>query len=460
MAESLPTNATSQQMSLALFEDMLSDGLAIHESPKDIGFQRNNVFIDIADLGITARRMIDAAYFVVAQEPTAPRIYDVELSYFRWLMRYDSYNYKHLRAVVTEAQKAVVQVTDTPHGSAPSEKDPWVSVHLLGTVGIANGRIAFEVPHQLVRHIKDPVNSHWLSLRITAAFTLSYARAIYDHVLPYVIDGNTDWIPLDVVRNWPGKAGASAAVFKYFRRDYLDPAVRQINELSDIELAYETRTASPSSRKIDRIRFRAARKKGAPPAMQHLQGAQEVYFTLKNEFGLTDKHFNEISEHRNTWTDDWIQQAIEFTRFKLKQGKITLSPAGFLMKALRDNLRISDAERLMVGMQEEKAAAQQVKQQERIEVKRAQEAHSVAQESAVRALLADEVKRGREAFDAADARTQKSLMNAYRASAVGKLNIRRLKLDPSEVSEVDLLAHAELAWGFFHFVHLKLKSGN
>jgi len=458
MADEVLTKATTRQMSLALFEDMFPDGLSITESSKEIGFQRNNVFIEITDLGIAARRFIDAAYFIVAQEETAAPHYDVELNYFKWLMRYDSKNHTHLRSVVTEAQKALIQVTDTPHHRAPTAEDLWVSVQLIGIVGIRGGRIRFEVPPQLLRHIRDPQKSHWLSLRITSAFTLSAARAIYDHVLPFVSHGLTDWLPLDVVRAWVGKSGPSAAVFKYFKRDTLEPAVRQINELSDIDLSYETRTEAPSSKKIDRLRFRLSRKEAADSVRASLQGAQEIYLTLKNEFGISTKQFNLISENRATWTDERILQAIEYTRFRLEQGKITQSPAGYLMKALRDNWQIADAERRMVQLQEDKVAAERVSESAKELSLKSVEASHAARDAEIKSRNALEVETGREQFNAADPKSRKDLVRAYIASAGGKLLLKRLKLDALTLTEDDLLAHPDLSWGLLQFVFLRTKT--
>ncbi|AKM33336.1 initiator replication protein B (plasmid) [Pandoraea faecigallinarum] len=457
MTDEIQAKATSRQMSLALFEDMLAEGLPISDAKQEIGYQRNNVFIDVSDVGITARRLIDAAHFIVAQETTTPKYYDVELSFFRWLMRYDSYNYKHLRKVISEAQKALVQVSDTPPDRAPTEDDQWVSVQLLGIVAIRRGRISFEVPEPLLRHIKDPDKSHWLSLRITSAFTLSYARAIYDHVLPFVVEGTTGWIALDEVRAWPGKSGSGGGAFKYFKRDSLEPAVRQINELSDIDISYETRTESPKSKKIDRIRFRLARKTQAHAIRANLQDAKDIYLTLKNEFGLTERQFGIISQNRASWTDDRIYSAIEYTRTRLLQGKITQSPSGYLMKALREGWNISPAEKTMTKVLEEKSA---IVSDEVKKVAKAQQAvqHSNAvRETEAKNRLAEEVATGRQVFDLADEKARKELLRAYFASAAGKLTVKRLKLEPASLSESDVLAHPDLAWAFCQFVYLRNK---
>lgn len=449
---------TPRQMALALFEDMFDLGLPISEASREIGYQRNNFFTQVVNMGLPARRFLDAAYFIVAQEQEARDQYDVELNYFKWLMRYDSRNLKHLRTIAEEAQDAKIQVTDTPLDRDPNENDLWVSVQLMGMVGFHRGRIRFDVHPRLVPHIRDPKKSHWLSLRISTAFTRSLARAIYDQVLPSVPNGRTEWIRLEDMRNWPGKMGANAAIFKYFKRDWLEPAVREINEVSDIELSYETRTESSASKKIDRIRFLLKRKDTADAALASLADASHLYKILKEEFNLSTKQFSEISENREVWTDAHIQQAVEYTRFKLNRGQIKRSPAGYLMRALRDNWKMSEAERKMVEVQAklhtEETDAAAIKTETQASV-----AHTIAsREEEVRARMNEESRKGREHFNAADAKARKELIRAWVASREGKLMLRRMKLEAATVTEEEIVANAELVWYLGQFIFGRVNS--
>ncbi|EUC20935.1 replication initiation protein [Paraburkholderia hospita] len=449
---------TPRQMALALFEDMFDLGLPISEASREIGYQRNNFFTQVVNMGLPARRFLDAAYFIVAQEQEARDQYDVELNYFKWLMRYDSRNLKHLRTIAEEAQDAKIQVTDTPLDRDPNENDLWVSVQLMGMVGFHRGRIRFDVHPRLVPHIRDPKKSHWLSLRISTAFTRSLARAIYDQVLPSVPNGRTEWIRLEDMRNWPGKMGANAAIFKYFKRDWLEPAVREINEVSDIELSYETRTESSASKKIDRIRFLLKRKDTADAALASLADASHLYKILKEEFNLSTKQFSEISENREVWTDAHMQQAVEYTRFKLNRGQIKRSPAGYLMRALRDNWKMSEAERKMVEVQAklltEETDAAVIKTETQASV-----AHTIAsREEEVRARMNEESRKGREHFNAADAKIRKELVRAWVASREGKLMLRRMKLEAATVTEEEIVANAELVWYLGQFIFGRVNS--
>ncbi|MGT2453929.1 replication initiation protein [Cupriavidus basilensis] len=448
---------TPRQMALALFEDMFDLGMPINEANREIGYQRNNFFTEIVNMGLAARRFLDAAYFIVAQEPEAREQYDVELNYFKWLMRYDSRNLKHLRTIADEAQNAKVRVTNTPSDREPVEDDIWVQVQLIGMVALHRGRIRFDVHHSLIPHIRDPRKSHWLSLRISTAFTRSLARAIYDKVLPSVTDGRTDWIKLEEIRTWPGKMGANATIFKYFKRDWLEPAVQEINAISDIELLYKTRTESTSSKKVDRIQFLLKRKDNADAVMASLSDASQLYKILKDEFNLSTRQFTEISENRETWSDDRILQAIEYTRFKLNRGQVKKSPAGYLMKALRDNWRMSDAERTMVQVQTNLLTEEAKKEAVKAAVKTTVERSVASREEETRARMNEDARHGREHFMASDAKTRREFIRAWLASREGKLVLRRMKLEASSVSEEDILAKPDLAWylGQFVFGHMK-----
>jgi hypothetical protein len=451
-------STTPRQMALALFEDMFDLGMPINEANREIGYQRNNFFTEIVNMGLAARRFLDAAYFIVAQEPEARDQYDVELNYFKWLMRYDSRNLKHLRTIADEAQSAKIRVTNTPSDREPDEQDIWVQVQLIGMVALHRGRVRFDVHHSLIPHIRDPRKSHWLSLRISTSFTRSLARAIYDKVLPSVPNARTDWIKLDEMRTWPGKMGANATIFKYFKRDWLEPAVREINEISDIDLSYETKTESTSSKKVDRIRFLLNRKDTADAVMASLSDASQLYKILKEEFNLSTRQFSEISDNRETWSDDRILQAIEYTRFKLNRGQIKKSPAGYLMKALRDNWRMSEAERTMVQVQTKLITDEAEKEAAKIAVKTTVERSVASREDETRARMNDESRQGREYFTASDAKVRRELIRAWLASREGKLVLRRMKLEPSSVPEEVILANSDLAWYLGQFVFGRVKS--
>ncbi|MGY6126718.1 replication initiation protein (plasmid) [Paraburkholderia strydomiana] len=447
---------TSKQLALALFEDANAQDLPLNSAATDIGFARKNVLIRIVDLGVAARRLIDAAYFIVAQEEQPRDLYDVELDYFKWLMRYSSRNNAHLEQVITEAQRALIQATTTP--DVDGDK-PFGSVQLIGRISYQGGRFQFRVPPDLIGIIRGPGKSHWLSLRITSLFTLSYARVMYDHLLPYADDGVTDWFDLAELRSWQGTMGAKAQEFKYFKRDWLAPAVEQINEVSDLKISFETRNES-GSRKIGRLRFRLERKDLAERVLHTHEQAQALYRTLKQEFGLSSAQLNQIAADRDQYTDERLEQAIERTRFSLKLGNISKSPAGFFMKALKEQWIVSDAERQMVQIQEKLAQTERRELEHNQQVQTRIALRVAAQDVHAQDRMVEELRRGWEAYQAATAKQRDDWRRTYKGTPAGKLTLRRLGIDPgTELSEAMVQKYPDLRDGFAGFVFHKAKSG-
>ncbi|WP_027803335.1 replication initiation protein [Paraburkholderia dilworthii] len=448
--------ATSRQLALALFDDANAEDLPLDAARSDIGFARKNVLIRIIDLGVAARRLIDAAYFIVAQEEQPRDLYDVELDYFKWLMRYSSRNNAHLEQVITEAQRALIQATTAPDADGTK---PFGSVQLIGRISYQGGRFQFRVPTDLVGIIRGPGKSHWLSLRITSLFTLSYARVMYDHLLPYADDGTTDWFELEELRSWQGAMGAKAHEFKYFKRDWLAPAVDQINEVSDLKISYETRN-EPGSRKIGRLRFRIERKELAERVLHTHEQAQALYRTLKQEFGLSSAQLNQIAADRDKYTDERLEQAIERTRFSLRLGNISKSPAGFFMKALKEQWIVSDAERQMVQIQESLAQTEKRELEQKQQVQTRMALRIAAQDVHAQDRMVEEVRRGWEAYEAATTKQRDDWRRTYKGTPAGKLTLRRLGIDPgADLSDAIIEKYPDLKDGFAGYVFNRSKSG-
>jgi len=310
----------------------------------------------------------------------------------------------------------------------------------------------------MLRHITGPDKHHWLNLCITASFTQTFARALYDYAQPYVTAGVTAWVELEEMRRWPGKLGSTASEFKHFRPKYLDPAVKQINELSDLDVSYETRADAQGSKKINKLRFRIKRKDTVAVLLTRQPESHDLLLSLRTEFGLSDDQFDLIAQHRMEWTDERIQQAVEYTRFKLNLGKIKKSPAGYLMQALSNNWRVSEAERKMVTVQAELATAAKA-EKPKSETTKAVEHSMATRDAEARAQRNEEVRRGRDHFEGADEKTRKDLVRQYIASQAGKLMLRRLKLDTATLSEANILGHSDLSWYFGQFVFSKLPDG-
>ena len=342
---------TSEQYALELFQETVGrKGAAatIADADKDLTFKKNNVFIDVGELSLLGRRSLNVMDFLASSAPPEVTDFDCDLALFRFLLNYDSRNYKHMREALRETQKSTVLVeVEHANARAGTEVKDFVSISLVNMVGVTGGRVYFQF-HPAIRRIqKDQRGYTFLSLRTTSAFSSQYAHALYERLRSVAFKGSpTEWLAVDEARRWAGaSADKYADEFKAFKRRVLEIARTQINELSDLHVEYETRS-SPGSKKVTHIRFSFREQEGKGMQMFHESEARKaLYNTLRGEFGLGTREIEEIARKPQDFTQDRIEAAVAFVRHRIRKGgKKVHAPGKLLLKALEEGWTIPTAE--------------------------------------------------------------------------------------------------------------------
>ncbi|MEX3815805.1 putative membrane-anchored protein [Paraburkholderia atlantica] len=325
-------DSAAHQLALALFEDYTARGESIVAAPHDLGFRRSNAFVKIVDLSLAARRLVDVAYFLVADDPEIRKEYRVDFGLFKWLMCTTSENRRHLTKLIREAQKAAIELTEID--VADPTKERWGSVPLMGSAFVDDGEFTFELAERLQRAIKNPSASHFLSLRYV--FKSIHSKVLYDRLQPYMADGVTPWFEVTAMRALMGCETKTYDLFKHFRSKVLEIAMTEILEVTGIRIDMLTQNV-PGSKRIGQLRFRLQGQRQGDEQKTALVVLKSLYDTLRKEFALNRAEFNEIIANRSTYTDDRINQAIEYTRHMAARGKVKVRAGGYFMKALRED---------------------------------------------------------------------------------------------------------------------------
>lgn len=333
------SESTQQQLALDIFRSMDVSDSPITESKQDFHLRKSSLLVDVSDVGLLARRVLNGAYFLAQSEPDA-EVHTYDLRYFKWLINYgNSNNNLHLKRVIREAQKSAVQVNVVD--LVNPDDDNWVSVPMLGAAGIRRGQVSFKIPSELRGQLRDPERYSLLSMRVLAGFSSIYALELYERLSVFKGDGFSPWWHIDEFRSLIKVDGLkSANDFRYFRRDIIDPAIKQINEISDIDVLLETKR---TGRFISHIRFSIGTSRNHQ-LLTSIVASKELYDVLTNEFGLSDAELDEISKNRETWTDERLRESVEFVRHRCATSSVKY-PAKYLMSALRDGYRVGSIER-------------------------------------------------------------------------------------------------------------------
>lgn len=446
-----------QQLALQLFADLMPSKTSISKSPTDIGFNISQVLVDLKDLTVLARKALIGCYFLAATEKSPGSVYDFDLGFFKWLINYSSSNnLDQLKDALTRAQKSLIQMNIID--PARPERDKWASVHLMGDVMLERGRIAFTLPPRLAAELSNPNGDGvimFLSLRIQANFTSIYAQTLYAKIVPLRQDGCTPWMDLPEFARWMNVDQYDwAKEYRYLNRDVIKVAVEQINKHSDMELIVETKTAR-GSRKIEFVRFTINDKPADDSLLASVSGItteKQIYDVLTLEFGMGGKDLDKVKAGRKEWTNERLQDAIEFTRNRLLDTRLDpiRRPGNFFLKALQEGWKVPNVARENADKAD---AAFDLKQRE--EVRKKAEAKKVAEQSAAaQTVLA--------AFFEFPADHQAELWNKYRTSAATRMfetfnrKIEKDENDGAEMAMADLLKFKKVADSFSAWVEKHL----
>jgi hypothetical protein len=137
-----------------LFDSLSQQSKSITSAPTSLGYRRNNALVQIVDLSLAGRRLLDVAYFIVATESEVKKTYSIELGLFKWLLGTTSDNRAHIKRLIREAQMAAIELNGTEIQS--DNTYPWGSIPLMGTARISNGRFIFDLAEELQLVIRDP----------------------------------------------------------------------------------------------------------------------------------------------------------------------------------------------------------------------------------------------------------------------------------------------------------------
>lgn len=431
--------SASQQLALALFEDLAPRGESVEKAPKDLGFRRSNAFIKISDLSLAGRRLVDVAYFLVAEDPELRKEYRVDYGLFKWLLNTTSNNRRHLTKLIREAQRAAIILDAIDVEDAT--KDRWGSVPLMGPAFVENGEFIFELAERMQRAIKNPKAFHFLSLRYV--FESVHSKVLYDRLQPYMDDGITPWFELQALREWMECDKKTYQLFKHFRSKVLDPAITEIRTVTGLNIEMLTMNV-PGSKRIGQARFRLTESRKPDEQKTAFIVLRALYETLRKEFALNQDEFNEIITNREVYTDERIQQAIDYTRHNVALGKVKLRAGGYFMKSLREGYLLGELDKQIHQRKVDASAAQQAVVTELAE-----------REVRMRAAAAEREQRdielGWATYGKLGPEEQTALVQEFCGSPAAKILARVIKVEPRDLPDL-LATNAQARNNFGTFV--------
>ncbi|MGQ0503575.1 MAG: replication initiation protein [Panacagrimonas sp.] len=301
---------------------------------------------------------------------------------------------KALRALVTTA----IEFNLMQDG-----KEKWAVMSMLSYAEIRDGICTWRYDDFLAERLFDPEVYSTINIKVQTQFQSSHTLTLYENCFRYKAVGSTGWWDLDRFRKLMGANGESYAEFRRLNEKVIQPAIKEINKTSDIQLDVEFDRKGRGG-KVSSVRFLIADNKQQVLFRTDLNGEENYRdneaFKMLREVGVSEK----LAAATVKQDEVWAMAIARSTQGKVAKGQIK-NPGAYAAKLIRegaiveppavvqkqiDKAREADEEKLRIETRE--------KLRREFEIERKKQVMGTLETAQRKQLLADfvdfETKRG------------------------------------------------------------------
>jgi hypothetical protein len=209
-------------------------------------------------------------------------------------------------------------------------KKIWNITTFLSDAKIENGNISYSYSLALGEALYGPNIYAKLDLLVQKLFKTKHSIVLWEYILCELSAAGkskifTKWTSLDELRKiFALHKSKTYFSFNALNQKVLIPSINEINGKSGIEIYMETRR---EGRRIELIRFRVEK-------VETSEKKENIAGGIAGAFGISDE---QIKMDIETYGEDRVNFALEYTKKQIDTGKIIGNIAAFYKVALREN---------------------------------------------------------------------------------------------------------------------------
>ena len=280
-----------------------------------------------------------AVVLLVSQEQGDCEEYSVPLGQLVLRANIDSKNTKLIRSHLESMRRFSVT-----WNTRKADEAEWRNSGLLKEVWITQGQgkaamVGWELSKKIRERLIDPDSFFTrLSLQMMTSLRSGSSITLYEICAQYATndhDGEGGLTRRAQFEWWQPRLSGSLdddqrQEYKYFKRDQLIPAIKEINEITDIDVELvEHRTG----RKIEEIQFRVRKKEKARAASLAAAIVADPLLDRMVALGLARKAAEKLRQHEDP---ELLARTAELTEQRIRKGPPVASPAGYFSKAVSE----------------------------------------------------------------------------------------------------------------------------
>jgi len=306
-------------------------------------------------LTLTQRKASNVLLYNAYESLLTARVHRIRVKDLAEAIGFNTHNLDPLKEALKTLARTVLEWNILDEQGRQEE---WGATTLLAQAVIKGGYCVYAYSPELCEKLYRPEIYALLNLSIQRKFSSSYALALYENCLRYRRVGTTGWIGLDILKRLLGISDADGYYqdFRKFNDKVIKPAVRQVNETSDLLLEIDYQR---DRRKISAVRFRVSdnpqmllfaqhqaaiaiaadtpliEDRSAEDSPEQRLERQEHLRQRLAAFGLSAR---QIRIALASYASDYLEGNIAVVEHDLTAGKVHNLPA-YLLAALREDYR-------------------------------------------------------------------------------------------------------------------------
>jgi len=318
-----------------------------------------HIKVQSGSLGLVQRKLINAFHFFAKDNP------DKETHYVKRqdLLLMINYNSNNIAEFKESARKLTSISVEWDYLREDTERVWGVSNIISEIEYVTNGIVAFSFPRRIREFMSNQEHRGLVSMKVQKQFTMSYALSLYENATIYRQNGSTPNFTVSELKTLlvvNDEENPTYKPFKHFNNKIIIPAVKEINEVSDIliEPIYYK-----NGRNIEFISFIVAMKPQSFLDFDDVPNITSLHDRLV-QFGCNPKVALNIIEKYDI---EYILGNLDYVESQLvaTSGKEIRNPMGFFMDALAKDYRTKEPEIVKKAREKREADAKKKIEDER-----------------------------------------------------------------------------------------------
>lgn len=290
-----------------------------------------------AKLSLLQRKLVNALLYNAYDQLLTAKEHQISAALLCEMIGFDSNNSAYLKASLKGLMETVVEFDVLEDDGERS----WEAMVLLPYAKLKGGVCTYRYEQALAEKLYHPDVYSKINLSVLREMNSAHALVLYENCYRYIDIAHTPWWDVDVFRKLMSvDQMVSYKQFKLLNRAVIQPAIKEVNELSNIKIELETKR---KGRTVTGLRFVIS-----PHPQLSLVGmdAEDDITTLAAYKALINEGISKtlarawVIEH----DESYIFEKIDLASNQAANGRIKSSKSGFLKSAIESDYKNENAE--------------------------------------------------------------------------------------------------------------------